>query len=136
MATNGNYYASKKNAYSKEWDAVTWLNQHPEDIPMAKENLQARDRGFANDDIRQLMAAMCLRACVDFKKANSPKNRYTKAGQAAIDDCHKFFGGDIFQYFVNGMKVEEIERTILASPEGAISQIWKKMENNQVAKTL
>lgn len=135
MATNS-VYVRKKNPYNKEYDAVTWLEQHPEDIPLARENLQVRDRGYADDDVRQLMAAICLRACVDYKRANSPKNRYTKAGQNAIDDCHKFFGGDIFQFFVNGMKVEEIERIILASPEGAISQIWRKMESNQVAKTL
>ena len=118
----------------KQWDAVTWLESHPEDIPMARENLQARDRGFADDDFRQLMAAVCLKACTDYKYATSKGVCDTKIGQKMINDCHKFFGGDIFQFFVNGMDVEEIERCIRATPESAINSIWKRMEMSKSAK--
>lgn len=126
----------KKMPKSKEIDAVTWLQSHPEDIPMARENLQARDKGFANDDIRQLMAAMCLKACEDYKYAIGRGVRDTKYGQRMMEDCHKFFGGDIFQFFVNGMPVDEIEKHIRATPADAIKSIWKRMEINQGAKSV
>jgi len=125
---------SKTESKSKEYDAVTWLEHHPEDIPMARENLQARDRGFADDDIRQLMAAICLKACTDYKHAISRYVCDTKYGQKMIADCRKFFGGDIFQFFVNGMDVEEIERCIRATPENAINSIWKRMELSKSMK--
>ena len=124
----------KQEPKSKEMDAVTWLKSHPEDIPMARENLQARDRGFADDDIRQLMAAICLKACIDYKYAISIRVKDTKYGKRMMEDCHKFFGGDIFQFFVNGMPVDEIEKYIRATPDGAIKSIWKNMEVKQVAK--
>ena len=101
---------------------------------MARENLRARDRGFADDDIRQLMAAICLKACTDYKYATSKYVCDTKIGQKMINDCHKFFGGDIFQFFVNCMDVEEIERCIRATPRDAINSIWKHMEISKSAK--
>lgn len=121
---------------TREYTAVTWLEEHPEDIPIARENLEARKRGFSNDDIRQLMAAMCLRACVDYKKACNPRNRNTEQGEKAIDECRKFFKGEIFQYFTNGMSLNEIERIIRATPDGGIHQIWRKMENDQAARCI
>lgn len=127
-------YVKQKNGY--EWDAVTWLQSHPEDIPTARENLQARDKGFDNDNVRQLMAAICLKACVDYKYAISRGVRDTKYGQRMMEDCHKFFEGDIFQFFVNGMSVDEIEKYIRATPEDSIKSIWKKMEVNQGAKSV
>ena len=119
---------------SKQIDAVTWLEMHPEDIPMARENLQARDRGFADDDFRQLMAAVCLKACIDYKYATSKGVADTKYGQNMINDCHKFFQGDVFQFFVNGMDVEEIERCIRSTPADAINTIWRRMEISKSAK--
>lgn len=123
-----------KSQKNKQPDAVTWLETHPEDIPMARENLQARDHGFADDDIRQLMAAVCLKACTDYKYAISKGVANTDYGMNMINDCRKFFGGDVFQFFVNGMDVEEIERCIRATPENAINSIWKRMELSKSMK--
>ena len=53
-----------------------------------------------------------------------------------MEDCHKFFGGDIFQFFVNGMSVDEIEKYIRATPDDAIKSIWKNMEVKQAAKSV
>lgn len=126
---------SKNNSEFKEIDAVTWLKAYPEDIPLARENLAARDRGFANDDVRQLMAAICLRACIDYKKAIHPRESWTNRNQRTIKDCRNFFGGEIFQFFVNGMAVKDIEKAIQRTPEDAIKNIWKKMENKQPSKS-
>lgn len=128
-------YNYKTDPVTKEHNAVTWLMQHPEDIPLARENLAYRDKGFDNDGIRQMMAAMCLKACIDYKHATSPYVIGTKKGEHTIDDCRKFFGGDIFQFFVNGMKVEEIEKHIRRTPEGAIQSMWKNMEAKKAAMT-
>ena len=127
-------YVKKKDGRS--WDAVSWLKEHPEDIPMARENLQARDRGFANDDVRQLMAAICIQTCVDFKYALRPNVISTKRGQETIKDCRKFFGEEIFQFFVNGMPVKDIEAAIRRTPDNGIRSIWKILEKNQAEKQL
>ena len=126
-------YVKQKDG--RGFDAVDWIKLHPEDIPMARENIQARDRGFADDDVRQLMAAICLEACVDYKRALRPNVINTKIGQQTIKDCRRYFGEEIFQYFVNGMPVKDIEAAIRRTPEDAIKRIWKKMENKQASKS-
>jgi len=125
-------YVKKKEG--KEYTAVEWIQQHPEDIPIARENLAARDRGFANDDVRQLMAAICLTACIDFKFALRPNVITTKYGQRTIEECRKFFGEEMFQFFVNGMSVKEIEAAIRRTPEDAITSLWKNIEKSQASK--
>lgn len=126
-------YIKKKDG--RTYDAVGWLKSHPEDIPMARENLQIRDTGYADDDVRQLMAAICLKACVDYKRATRPNVISTKIGQQTIKECREFFGNVIFQYFVNGLPVKDIEKAIQRTPEDAIGRIWKKMENKQPSKS-
>ena len=121
----------------KQPDAVTWLKHHPEDIPMARENLRARDRGFDDDNVRQLMAIICLKACADYKSATSlTTKKKPEDRKKMIDDCHRFFESDMFQYFVNGMSVDEIEKDIRATPEDAIKAIWYRMENRQAEKEI
>lgn len=133
---SGRYPPKEKGApKGHQWDAVTWLKSHPEDIPLARENLAARDRGFEDDDVKQLMAAICLEACVDYKHAIRPNVAMTKYGIKTINELHIFFGQEMFQYFVNGMPVEEIEAAIRRTPEGAIKSLWKQSENNQASKT-
>lgn len=119
----------KKPPEIKEvYDAVKWLKKHPEDIPMAKENLAARDKGYDNDAVRNLMAAICLRACADYKAVLSGKRPEKLMNpELVMKDCHDFFSGDIFQFFINRMSVEEIEKTIRATPDGAISELMDKL---------
>lgn len=119
----------KKPPEIKEvYDAVKWLKKHPEDIPMAKENLAARDKGYDNDAVRNLMAAICLRACADYKAVLTGHRPEKMMDPELIrKDCHKFFSSDIFQFFINRMSVEEIEKTIEATPDGAISELMNKL---------
>ena len=121
----------EKEFRTKEPDAVDWLKRYPEDIPMAKENLAYRDKGFDNDGVRQLFAAISLRACCDYKIASRGGRVDNKAPAVTMEDCHKFFSSDIFQYFVNRIPVEEIERYIRSTPDDAINSIWKLNQNNQ-----
>ena len=115
----------------KNVDAVGWLQQHPEDIPMARENLAARDRGYDDDGIRHLFAAVCLRACVDYKSATMGRPVDKKDPDWTVDDCKRFFRSEIFQYFINRVPPEEVERTIRATPKDAIQNIWSKNEKEQ-----
>lgn len=98
---------------------------------MDEENQKARQRGFDNDGFRALIAAVCLRSCADYKKASVGKNVDGKHPDKILRECRKFFDDDMFQFFVNGMPVAEIERCIRATPEGAIHAIWCKNENGQ-----
>ena len=126
----------KKERKEKEdrpplWNRHTWLAKHPDDRPMDIENQKARQRGFDNDGFRALIAAVCLRACADYKKASVGKKVDGKHPDKVLRDCRRFFGEDMFQFFVNGMTVAEIERYIRATPEGSIHAIWCKNENAQ-----
>ena len=106
-----------------------WLAKHPEDKSIDDENMAARRRGYDNADVRQLMAAICLRAVVDYKKAID-KPEMTKV----VDTCHDFFKSEIFQFFVHGMEVEKIEKTIEETPMSLIHSIWKMSEERIEAR--
>lgn len=106
-------YVKKKD--DNYWNAVTWIKAYPEYTQMARENLAARDKGYDDDGIKGLMAAMCLQACEDYRTATTKYTKNTKIGKETQKDCEKFFSGDIFQYFVNGMSVKDIKRMIKKS---------------------
>jgi len=109
-----------------------WLSMHPEDYPMDAENQAARTQGWDDDGFRTLIAAVCLRACADYKKASVGKNVDGKPPDKVMEECRRFFQDDLFQFFVNRISVSEIERYIRATPEGFIHSIWHKNENEQV----
>ena len=123
-----------KEEEKKSKDAVTWLKEHPEDIPLARENLAARETGYAADDVWQLFAAICLKACIDYKRASMGKWCDGISPEKIMRDCHRFFGEDMFQFFVNRISVEEIEKSIRATPEQAIHNLWRKSENKEQPK--
>lgn len=133
----GRYSTVRKNKqpFTREVGAVDWLKSHPEDIPIAKENLYYRDKGFDNDGVRNLFAAICLRACIDYSKASRGVYVGNKAPGVVMEDCHNFFGNDIFQFFVNRIPVSEVERSLKSIPNGGIQDIWKKLEYNQCSQT-
>ena len=119
--------AYEKKGY-KTWDAVTWLKKHPEDIPMAKENLAARDRGYDDDAVRNLFAAISLRAATDYKLATNGIRTNHRDIKLTLKECHNFFGGDIFQYFINRISVDEIEKMIRSTPDGALASLSSKIK--------
>ena len=85
----------------------------PETLALDAENQAARLRGYDDDGIRQLMAAISLQAILDYKKACT-RGKAIK-GRSATDmkqECDAFFKDEFFQYFVNGMKLEEIHEWI------------------------
>ena len=108
-----------------------WMAKHPEDKWLDDENMAARQRGYDDQDFRQLMAAICLRAVVDYKKAYQDPNKTD-----VIDNCHEFFKSEMFQYFVNGMEVSKIERIIEEAPPGVIHNIWKMTVDPQILQGL
>ena len=122
----------KKTNEDNQWDAVTWCMFHPKDIPMARENLASRERGFDNEGVRQLMAAMCLKACVDYKRTISSRIiKESSIGQRTLKECREFFAGDIFQFFTNGMPVDEIEQHIREAPDVSIERMFKNALTNR-----
>lgn len=126
----------KEDKRSKSYDAVSWLEIHPEDIPIARENLIYRDKGFDSDGARQLYAAVCLKACADYKRATTrimftmDKKEYDKLVDT-IRDCEEFFASDIFQFFINRIPVDEVKKAIRNTPDGLISNLWKASQNKQ-----
>ena len=127
-------YVKKKE--DRQYTAVEWLKEHPEDIPMARENLYARDHGYADDDVRQLYSAMCLQACVDYRRAVDGKKVDFNEPEFVIEECRAFFKGDIFQTMTNGMRVEEIEKILRSTQTGGIHHIWRKIEMSQQKQRL
>jgi len=117
-----------------KYNRFSWLRGHPEDISIDLQNIKARKRGYANDDVRQLMAAICLQACVDYKQATSGKKIEGEKIEETIERCEAFFADedDIFQMFVNRISPEEIKHIIKATPKGSIRSIWK---NNEFSET-
>ena len=122
----GRYSVKRHNKEPKEVNAVEWVMTHREDIPMAKENLAARDKGFDDDAVRNLFAAISLRACADYKLACEGVQIGSRYPEETMDDCHKFFDSDIFQYFINRIPVEEIERKIKETPKGQIETLIRQ----------
>lgn len=77
-----------------------------------RENQIARAKGYDDDGIRLLLTAVSLQAVMDYRKA---LNGHGLHGSSATDlkkDCDAFFMDEFFQYFVNGMKLEEIHEHI------------------------
>ena len=133
----GNGPVYKKKPYDqRSWNRKKWLTAHPEDQWIDDENQAWRQHGWDNDGIRQLFAAICLRVCIDYKNASMGRNVDGRPAEEVLDDCRKFFKEEIFQFFVNRIPVEEIERTIRATPKDAIHSIWRNHENNQATQAV
>lgn len=128
------YKTDKPKEPPKIMNRKRWLELHPEDQWLDDENQRARKTGYANDDVRQLMAAICLRACVDYKRATLGEKLEGETVEETLERCHEFFSDpdDIFQLFVNRMPVADIEKAIRATPKGSIHAIWKQNEYSQV----
>ena len=110
----------------KSWDAVTWIKSHPEDIPLARENLAARDH-YDDDALKNLMAAISLRACTDYKLATNGVRTDHADPRVTLEECHEFFNGDIFQYFINRIRISEVEKAIRSTPDGMLSSMVKNL---------
>ncbi len=103
----------KKYDYDKQYmNRKKWLNKHPEDNVIDEENMRSRLIGWDNDGVRGLMAAVCLHTVIDYKRATLGKIVDDHYPEAVMDQCEAFFQDDIFQHFVNGMKLEEIKERI------------------------
>ena len=120
---------------TKNFDRLSWLKCHPEDAGIDAENMRARRRGYEDDDIRNLLSAICLRAVIDYKKlTNIPKYETKKQREFReknLKELRQFFQGEIFQYFVGDMDVRDIVRIIASTPKGKIHSVWRFAENKQ-----
>ena len=115
----------------KSFTRKTWLEAHPEDQWIDDENQYIRKTGYEDDDVRKLMAAICLQACIDYKRASMGRKVWHMAPEVALEELHIFFGSPMFQFFVNRIPISEIERYIKATPDGCISTLWKKKQYSQ-----
>lgn len=126
------YYGRYKSKVSpadrkrKHVDAVTWLKQHPEDIPLAKENLEMREH-YNEDGLMSLMAMTCLRATADYKLASNGSIVDYVAPEVTIEECRKFFSSEMFQYFINDPEVKRIENKIVNTPDGVITNYLRSL---------
>ena len=79
------------------------------------------------DGLRQLAAMACLITCSDYKKA------VRKGNKKMMKECHEFFEGDIFQFFVNyKMSAEEIEKILIEGPSNfSIAYLRKNFKNTK-----
>ena len=102
------------------WNRTRWLDAHPEDIPMDEENMAARRRGYDDEGLRSLMAAIGIRAVVDYSKAYNnivvEHNGKLENNKDIIEDCRAFFEDEFMQFFTNGMSSKEIEEIIKKTP--------------------
>jgi len=117
--------AEKRYNKRHVWDAVRWIKCHPEDIPLARENLAARDRGYDNDGLRQLMAAISLRAVTDYSLATKGIHVDHTFPPITIEECERFFESDIFDFFINRINKDEVKKHIRGMNPEMIRAIWK-----------
>ena len=108
--------------------AVRWIKMHPEDIPMARENLAARDKGFDDDGVRKLFAAISLRACADYRNAHMANYVAGKEPSRVMSECQKFFQGDIFQFFIDRMDIDVVKQLIKEDPNGILERYEIEIE--------
>lgn len=110
----------------EKYNRFSWLLEHPEDKPLDEENQRVRKKGFEDDDARNLMAAICLRACIDYKAASTGVEIDGYLPEKTLKDCHEFFQSEMFQYFAKGMPATEVEKLIRSTPKGQLHILWKE----------
>ena len=127
MSKKERYFNEDEDKKSKIPGAVDWLEKHPEDIPLARENLEAR-KHYDDGALRNLFAAVSLRACVDYEKACRGVKVAGYEPSIVKEDCHNFFESEMFQMFINRIPTEEVERMIRSTPSGALSSLVKQIK--------
>lgn len=98
-------------AESKAPNRFSWLKNHPEDIPLDKENQEARKK-YNDDALRDLCVAICRDACCDYAQS-------LKLNPTPSEDCIDFLNDDIFRYLFPRVKLEEAIEILRAAPKEA-----------------
>lgn len=122
------FEAKEKNTQSH--GRKQWLEKHPEDRWIDDENQYYRRKGFDDDGLRCLMAAICLKACADYQRTLEGKTWEEKMPPyLAQVECRRFFDTEMMQYFTNGMDSKDIAKDIRSLPQGyKINAIWRSIE--------
>lgn len=123
----------EKKGQRPPMDRHTWLKEHPEDIVIDNENMAARTRGYDDNGLRSLMAAMCLRTIIDYKNAVEGKTYNTPTQKnlvAIIENCEEAFTDDLFAFFTNGLSPDEIRSVIINTPKEDIHAITYVINKN------
>lgn len=108
---------------TKEPGRFEWLKMYPEMQWLDDENMAVRAAGFDNDGIRSLMAAICMKAIIDYKNVI---NRNDEEAMKIKEECLDFFDGEMFQFYVNGMEVEEIVGILARMPKETLHRFYRQ----------
>lgn len=119
-----------KNKEHKQFNRKTWLEKHPEDIVIDRENQAARIHGYENDDVRRLFAAIAMQTCMDYKDALKTDSKFTEEYRMDEQrDCMKAFGEEHFQTLLGGISPEQIARSIRDVPESKLRNLMYVYNN-------
>ena len=110
-------FFEKRERNEKPYYRKQWLAKHPEDIEMDAENMYSRQKGWDEDGIRNLMAAICLTACSDYQRAIRGKSYEAATPPYVVKvECERHFNSEMMNFFTNGMEAEEIAEDIKKLP--------------------
>ena len=108
---------------TKEPGRFEWLKMFPEMQWLDDENMAVRAAGFDNDGVRSLMAAICMKAIIDYKNVI---NRNDEEAIKIKEECLEFFDSEMFQFYVNGMEVEEVVGIIARMPRELLHRFYRQ----------
>ena len=81
---------------------------------IAEENESHHTKDMGEFGVEALAAAVCLQACVDYRKA------IEKGDEHIAQECRVFFGSPMFRYCTGEKSVENAEKKIMAFKTGKI----------------
>lgn len=87
----------------------------PEEQAMREENLAARERGFCDEGVRALYAAVALRAIRDYQQAiRTEKRCHNPRLEAKLlkSECEEFFDSEAFGDLTGGCGTKEVRHAI------------------------
>ena len=92
-------------------------NLTPEEQAIREENLKCRE-DMNEKGVRSLMAAVCTRAILDYKKPAACANAMGRSAMAVRTECRKFFETDIFKHTTGLHNPEKVVEMIKRIPAG------------------
>lgn len=91
---------------------------------MDRENKAMRP-GYDDKGVRELMAAICLQAAVDYKQASIGKRPGGRDSWKVMRECEHFFETNFFRDTVRVQNRKKIIEKILAIPDDFVDYIRK-----------
>lgn len=109
--------------FNKKKHIKTYKAKH-----IAEENESHHTKDMGEFGVEALAAAVCLQACVDYRKAIKKGDEHT------AQECRVFFGSPMFRYCTGEKSVEDAEKKIMAAKAGkilcTIHYVGSRIKNN------